>query len=102
MFKLTDEQRQEVLLTLNEIYNNHLNEKAKLEKLYAWDETFENIFASMGSKILNLIDKIKNDKDFEFSKDFWHSALISEIIKGQNNEDVQHINSKVAGCFGEI
>lgn len=94
--KLTDEQREEILLTLNDMYLNCLAQKAELKNISdIWDNILEEVFENTERHILNFIDKIQHDKDFEFSKNFWYTALMFEMVNLQDKEEIKHITSKV-------
>lgn len=100
MFKLTDEQREEILFILNDMYLKCISQKAKLKNISdIWDDVIERSYDNTAKHILTLTDKIQHDKDFEFSEDFWRSALIWEMVRVQDEEDLEHLILKTS-CNG--
>lgn len=98
--KLTAEQRVEILFILNDMYLNCLAQKEKLKNISdIWDDVLESAYENTQKYILNLMDKIKTDKDFAFSEDFWRSALMFEMVNQQDEEDLQQFILKTSGGF---
>lgn len=98
MFKLTAEQREEVLLSLDEMLCSTKKNKEKLSKLTDWyDESIDKYFNEGINDIENLIEKIKTDKDFQLSKDLLIMGLIHEMLSTKDKDTLCKLNMGFCG-----
>lgn len=88
MFKLTDEQKEEVIKELDRIYNDCIEDRYHIEQfLDMWHASFQSFLDFTMTNIRNYIDKIRNDKDYELSKDFLRMAIIYDIANSKNKKE---------------
>lgn len=103
--KLTTEQRREAIAILTTMLCDTKKNKDRLSKPNKWydkaDESIVEYFTETINDIINLINQLETDKDFELSPDFLRTAFIYQIASTKNKDTLAKLNNGYKGFYGK-